>query len=69
VSNNLSRGGDCSHKHIRHGDDLGKMVVPNSLASYDVLDELIKQLEFIARLEKLVQQSNASVEKSTGLIF
>ena len=44
------------------------MAVPNSLANDDVLDELIKQQQFIALLEKLVQQSNAFVEKSTGLI-
>ena len=44
------------------------MAVQNSLASDDLLDELIKQQQFIARLEKLLQQSNASVEKSTGLI-
>ena len=68
VSNDLSRGGESSHKRIRHGDDLGKMAVQNSLASDDLLDELIKQQQFIARLEKLLQQSNASVEKSTGLI-
>ena len=68
VSNDLSRGCDSSHKRIRHGDDLGKMAVQNSLASDDLLDELIKQQQFIARLEKLLQQSNASVEKSTGLI-
>ena len=55
VSNDLSRGGESPHKRIRHGDDLGKMAVPNSLASDDVLDELIKQQQFIARLEKLVQ--------------
>jgi len=55
VSNDLSRGGESSHKRIRHGDDLGKMAVPNSLASDDVLDELIKQQQFIARIEKLVQ--------------
>ena len=44
------------------------MAVQNSLASDDLLDELIKQQQFIARLEKLLQQSNASMEKSTGLI-
>ena len=60
VSNDLSHGGESSHKRIHHGDDLGKMVVLNSLVSDDVLDELIKQQQFIARLEKLVQQSNAS---------
>ena len=63
VSNDLSRGCDSSHKRLRHGDDLGKMAVHNSLASYDLLDELIKQQQFIARLEKLLQQSNASMEK------
>ena len=54
VSNDLSRGGESSHKPILHGDDLGKMVVLNSLANDDVLDELIKQQQFIARLEKLL---------------
>ena len=43
VSNDLSCGSDSSHKRVRHGDDLGKMVVHNSLASDDLLDELIKQ--------------------------
>jgi hypothetical protein len=69
VSNDLSRAGDCSHKRICHGDDLSEMAVPKSLASEDMLDELIKQQEFIARLQKLLQQSDALVEKSTGLIF
>lgn len=69
VSNHLSRAGDFSRKRIRHGDDLREMAVPKSLASDDVLDELIKMEEFIARLQKLLQQSDASVEKSTGLIF
>ena len=43
VSNELTRGGGSSHKRILHGDDLGKMAVQNSLASDDLLDELIKQ--------------------------
>jgi hypothetical protein len=68
-SNELSRAGEGSHKHTRHVGELDELAGLKSLASDDdILASLINQQELVTGLEKLLEISDASVDKVTGLV-
>src|SRR3989337_673163 len=68
-SNELSRAREGSHKRTRrlgHSDELAFL---KSLANDDdILAGLIKQQELVDDLMKLLEISDASIEKATGLV-
>jgi hypothetical protein len=68
-SNELSRAGEGSHKRTHCVGELDELAGLKSLASDDdILAGLINQQELLAGLEKLLEISDASVDKATGLI-
>jgi hypothetical protein len=68
-SNELSPAREGSHKHTRRVGDRDELALLKSLASDDaILASLIKQQELVDDLMKLLEISDASVEKATGLV-
>jgi len=68
-SNELSWAGEGSHKHPRRVSKLDELAGLKSLASNDdIFAGLINQQELLAGLEKLLEISDASVDKETSLI-
>ena len=68
-SNEISRAYEGSHKRTRRVGDRDELALLKSLAGNDdILAGLIKQQELVDGLMKLLEISDASVEKATGLI-
>ena len=68
-SNELSRAGEGSHKRTRRVGDHDELALLKSLAGdNDILAGLIKQQELVDGLKKLLEISDASIEKATGLV-
>jgi hypothetical protein len=68
-SNELSWAGKGSHKRTHRVGEHDELAGPKSLASDDnILAGLINQQELVAALVKLLEISDASVEKVTGLV-
>ena len=68
-SNELSRARKGSHKRTRHVGDCGELALLKSLAGDDdILAGLIKQQELVDGLMKLLEISDASVNKATSLV-
>ena len=68
-SNELSWACEGSHKRTRHVGDHDEVALLKSLVGNDdILAGLIKQQELVDGLMKLLKDSNASVDKVTGLV-
>ena len=68
-SNELSRAREGSHKRTRRISDHDELALLKSLANDDdILTGLIKQQELVDGLLKLLEISDASVDKATGLV-
>ena len=68
-SNKLSRAREGSHKRIRGVDHRDELALLKSLAGDNgILVGLIKQQELVDSLVKLLEISDASVNKATGLV-
>ena len=68
-SNELSRAREGSHKRARRISNRDELALLKSLAGNDdILASLIKQQELVDGLMKLLEISDASVDKATGLV-
>ena len=68
-SNELSPAREGSHKHTRRVGDRDELALLKSLArDDDILAGLIKQRELVDGLMKLLEISDASFDKVTGLV-
>ena len=67
--NELSRAREGSHKCTRRVGDRDELAFLKFLASdNDILASLIKKQELVDALMKLLEISDASVDKATGLV-